>query len=81
VADLTPAERRALDEELAALRRRTVRRILILLCVLAVPAYVVAAADLRALQVKSGRRPGCTPPGCTRRGAPVDRDHGRGLTL
>lgn len=48
LADLTPAERRALDEELDVLRRRTRRRVVIALCVLAVPAYVAAALLISA---------------------------------
>jgi len=43
LTDLTPAERRALDEEFAEDRRRLKRRVLIGLCILAVPLYIYAA--------------------------------------
>ena len=41
--DLTKAERQALDEELAAARRRLTRRIWIGVCIVAVPLYIYAA--------------------------------------
>ena len=42
-SDLTEAEQRALDEELAELRRRLKRRVFIALCIAAIPLYLYAA--------------------------------------
>jgi hypothetical protein len=47
-AELTAAEQAARDEELAATRKQAIRRLLILLCVLAVPLYIWAAVVISA---------------------------------
>jgi hypothetical protein len=48
VSDLTEAERRAYDEELAESRRRLKRRVFIGLCIVAVPLYIYAAEVISA---------------------------------
>jgi len=45
---LTKAEQQAREEELAEVRRRNTRRVIIVLCVLAVPLYLWAATVISA---------------------------------